>query len=161
AALALIPENPAAAVPVSIAAFETLAFRWKKLSRRTVLATWLLRTVCYAAARERKRLGLKRRPGTANGVIAQGLLKEINGLKPRHANAFVLGTLLQEPTETVATVLRSKPKRVERRIAKVILRLSKRFRKLAKSAARMFPTEVPQIGVDAPSIKRITIPPLE
>src|SRR5256885_532699 len=53
-ALALIPENPAAAESVSIAVFETLAFRWKKLSRRTVLGTWLARTIWYAAARERR-----------------------------------------------------------------------------------------------------------
>src|ERR1041385_4962270 len=97
AALALLPENLAAAESVSIAAFETLALRWRKLSRRTVLATWLLRTVWFAAASERRRLGLPRQPRTSRGAIDYGLLKQINALKPRQANAFVLVVLLQEP----------------------------------------------------------------
>ena len=148
-ALALIPENPAAAELVSIAVFETLAFRWRKLSRRTVLTTWLLRTVWFASARDRKRLGLGRKPETPKGVIGHGLLKQINALKPRHANAFVLTTLLREPIEMVAAVLRSKPTRIAKRIAKANRKLDKRFRKLATIAARKFPAEAQQIGAVA------------
>jgi len=147
-ALALIPENPAVAVSVSVAAFETLAFRWRKLPRRTVVATWLLRTVCYAAARERKRLGLKRKPATATGLIACGLLEQVNALKPRQSAALVLAMLLHEPIETAAAALRSKPARIQKRIAKATAKLTRRFRKVARRAAKKFPAEATAIETD-------------
>jgi hypothetical protein len=74
---ALIPEHPAAAETVSTAVFETLAFRWRRISRKTLIATWLVRTTCFAAARERSRLGLKAKAGTAAGLLAQRLFKEV------------------------------------------------------------------------------------
>src|ERR1041385_6712130 len=56
---ALIPEQPEAAEAVTIAVIETLAFRWRTISRKIPVASWLVRTTWYVAARERSRLGLK------------------------------------------------------------------------------------------------------
>src|SRR4051812_36875949 len=61
-ALALIPEVPGSAEAVSLAVFETLAHRWKRISRKTFLGVWLLRTTTLAVRRERRRLGLRKLP---------------------------------------------------------------------------------------------------
>src|SRR5258706_2357458 len=75
---ALIPENPEAAERVSAAVFETLAFRWRRISRKSVVATWLVRTTCYAVARERSRLGLKAKSAAPTATLAQTLFKGVN-----------------------------------------------------------------------------------
>src|SRR5688572_24366426 len=93
---ALIPENAESAEKVSAAVFETLAFRWKRIARKTPLASWLVRTTGYAAAKERSQLGLKAKSQLSSGVLAQTLFKKLNSLSQRRADAFVLCAILGE-----------------------------------------------------------------
>jgi DNA-directed RNA polymerase specialized sigma24 family protein len=143
---ALIPENPAAAETVSTAVFETLAFRWRR-PRRTLIATWLVRTTCFAAARERRRLGLKAKAGTAAGLLAQRLFKEVNHLAPRYANAVVLCSFLKEAPENAAAALRTNTVRVEKRNRKAVARLTKRMQKLGIKLRKLGPLELPEMGL--------------
>ena len=143
---ALIPENPAAAETVSTAVFETLAFRWRQISRKTVIATWLVRTTCFAAARERRRLGLNAKAGTTAGLLAQRLFKEVNHLAPRHANAVVLCSFLKETPENAAAALRTNTGRVEKRNRKAVARLTKRMQKLGIKLRKLGPVELPEMG---------------
>src|SRR5437764_3080774 len=77
-AAALIPESAEAPERVSVAVFETLAFRWKRIARKTPIAVWLVRTTCYVAARERSRLGLKAKSAEPNAILGQTLFKALN-----------------------------------------------------------------------------------
>src|SRR4051812_19154476 len=43
-AAALLLEDPTAAERIAAAVFQTLKLRWKKLSKRTLLAVWLFQT---------------------------------------------------------------------------------------------------------------------
>src|SRR5688572_13060405 len=111
---ALIPESSEAAEKVSAAVFETLAFRWKSIPRKTPIASWLVRTTGYAAARERSRLGLSAKSALPNGVLAQALFKRLNSLPQRRIDAFVLCAILGEQPSVVAWQLRTNAARVEK-----------------------------------------------
>jgi hypothetical protein len=129
---ALIPESAEAAEAVAVATLHALVLRWRKISRGAPLATWLVRTACYAAARERSRRGLKRRSDAVNAVLAQAGLKQLNGFKPRVANAVVLCGILGEPTESAAVALRSKAARIQKRFAKGETKIQKALNKVSK-----------------------------
>lgn len=144
--VALIPEDPSAAETVSTAVFEALAFRWHRLSRKTVLATWLVRTTGYAVARERSRLGLKAKVGTVSGFLAQRLFKEVNRLSPRYANAVLLCSFLKEAPDVVAKALNTTPTRVEGRHRKSVARLTRHLEKLANKLPKSEPVALPEMG---------------
>lgn len=130
-ALALIPESPASAEEVTIAAFQTLTIRWKKPSRRTVVAAWLLRTTRYACARERARLKLKLTPESSAGALSHGLIKRVTRLKPSQGGPLVLSAFFGQSSDEIAANLRSTPTRVEKRILQAKGKLGKGLRKLA------------------------------
>lgn len=149
---ALIPENTDSAEKVSAAVFETLAFRWKKIPRKTPLASWLVRTTGYAAAKERSRLGLKARSQQASGVLAQALFKKLNSLSQRRADAFVLCAILGEQPSDVAAQVRTKAAKVEKNyhkaVAKITKHVHKRLVKLQKTEA-----------IEAPAFRSYVITP--
>ena len=142
-ATALIPENAEAAERVSIAVFETLAFRWKGIARKTPLAVWLVRTTCYVVARERSRLGLKAKSAEPNAILAQTLFKALNSLPARLANPFVLCAILGEPASVVAQALRTKQSRVESRYHKAVAKLTKCIHKKLRKLNDATVTQAP------------------
>lgn len=131
AALALIPENAPAAEAVALAAFQTLAFRARGLSAKTVVATWLLRTVWYAAARERSNRGLRSRPESSEGLISQKLIRRVIKLKPKEGGPLILSTLFNESPEAIGSALHIKPARAAKRASVGATRSYRAVRKLA------------------------------
>jgi hypothetical protein len=140
---ALIPENPEAAENVSAAVFETLGFRWKSVPRRTLLASWLMRTTWYVAARERSRLGLKAKSQISTGILAHALLKGFLGLPRRQGDAFVLCGILGQFPSDVAPALRTTMERIQKRQASAVAKLTKRVHKQLVKLQRNGPVEAP------------------
>ena len=155
AAMALMPEKPEAAEGVSVAVFESFACRWRSLSRKTFVAAWLLRTVRFTAARERRNLGLKAKAATTNGVLAQRLFKEVNRLKERPRTAVVLRCLLQAPVESVAVEMHRRPARVEKWVARALAKITKPLEKVAKKLGVESPGDVGEMLMGIP----VTVPP--
>jgi DNA-directed RNA polymerase specialized sigma24 family protein len=150
---ALVPENPEAAESICRAVFETLAFRWRRISRKIPVASWLVRTTWYVAVRERKRLRLTLAPVSA--ALAQTVFKRVNGLSRKQAEAFVLCAILGEFPDAVARALGTTTARVEKRhtksVAKVTRAVHKRLRKLEKNGP-----------VTAPAFRSYVVtPPIE
>jgi len=140
---ALIPENAEAAERVSTAAFEALAFRWRSIRRKTPIATWLVRTTCYAAARERSRLGLKAKSTEPTAILAQTLFNNLHRLSARYVNAFVLCAILGEEPSSVATALHASQPRVEKRYRKSVAKLTRRVHKRLVKLGNNAPAEAP------------------
>lgn len=141
---ALIPENVESAEKVSAAVFETLAFRWRRIARKTPLASWLVRTTGYAAARERSRLGLRAKSQIATGALAQTLFKTVNSLPARRADAFVLCAILGEQPAN-----RKIEKNYHKAVAKVTRAVHKRLVRLQRIEA-----------VEAPPFRSYVVAPL-
>ncbi|HUS36105.1 MAG TPA: CotH kinase family protein, partial [Verrucomicrobiae bacterium] len=153
--LALIPENTESAEKVSAAVFETLAFRWKRIPRKTPLASWLVRTTGYAVAKERSRLGLKARSQLSNGELAQALFKKLNSLSQRRADAFVLCAILGEQPSEVAAQVRTSAAKVEKNYHKAVAKITKHVH---KRLAKLQKTE----AIEAPAFRSYVIaPPVE
>ncbi len=144
----LILENPGAAETVSTAVFETLAFRWKGIPRKLAVATWLVRTTCFAATQERKRLGLKSKSRMPACTLAQRLFKAANRLPRRHANAFVLCSMLNEAPENVARALGVTRARVETWNAKAVEKVTKTLRRATR-----------KLGISAPAFSALAVAP--
>src|SRR3954469_5471189 len=92
----LLGENQTAKERVTIAVFKSSAFRWKRLSRKTIIGTWLLRSTWLAAQRERKQSG----PGTPEADSAIGInhffLKKLLRLRINVLNSLVLSCVLKQ-----------------------------------------------------------------
>src|SRR5205085_2823316 len=135
--------NAEAAERVSMAAFETLAYRWKSIRRKMPIATWLVRTTWYAAARERSRLGLKAKSSEPIGILAQTLFKGFLRLNTACANAFVLCAVLGEDASSAAAALRTNQSRLEKRHRKAVSNLTRRVHKSLRKLGPSAPMEAP------------------
>lgn len=93
-AKAFIPEDASAAERIATAVFETFAFRWKALSRSTVLASWFLRTTFIASQRERERLKLKLKPQEPEAAAGYWAYKSLARLNESQREVFILDTIL-------------------------------------------------------------------
>src|SRR4051812_18014398 len=149
---ALIPERPEAVENICGAVFETLAFRWRRIPRKIPVASWLVRTTRFIAARERGRLGLKANSDEPAAILAQTLFKGVNALPRRQADAFVLCAIVGEFPDAVARALGTTTIRVEKRhtraVAKMTRRVHKKLRKLRQAAS-----------IEAPSFRSYVVAP--
>jgi hypothetical protein len=69
-AAALLPDRPESVSGVVEAVFDCFALRWRKLPRKTVVASWLLRTTWFAVQREYRLLRSRGRlEGAEQGVV--------------------------------------------------------------------------------------------
>ena len=150
---ALIPENSEAHERVSTAVFETLAFRWKRIPRKMPLASWLVRTTGYAAARERSRLGLTARSAIPAAILAQTLFKKLNSLPQRRIDAFVLCAILGEQPSVAASQLRISAARIEKDYNKAVAKL---VRHVHKRLVKLQTTH----SIEAPPFRSYVIIPL-
>ncbi len=134
-AAALLPGHPEAIARVVTAVFEAFAFRWKRFSRKTLLPVWFLRTTWFTAVRERRRLGIVGFPTLTSEARTNLLLREIFRLKPKLQHPVIIRFVLAAANDSVATVLKVRPHRLEKRAAKGLAILSKRLRKRKISEA--------------------------
>ena len=68
-AAALLPERPADVPGIVAAVFRIFWVQWRRLPKRTVIPSWLVRTTWFIARQERRRLGLP--PGRSSRRPAQ------------------------------------------------------------------------------------------
>jgi hypothetical protein len=127
-ATSLLPEKPEAAPSICAAVFEAFKIRWRRLSSKTLLAAWFLRSAWFAVQAERKRLGLPK-------LQDSPARKEFNVLKrllklPRPASdAIILVDLLGVSPNTAAEALNSRPKKIEKSRAMAMRKLEAVARK--------------------------------
>ena len=129
AASQLLPETADLVPGVVCAVFETFAVRWRKLPKNTALAAWLLKTTSFLALRQHSR----QRPGPdtvdSRGEMVRAAFKRLNRLPAKQLDALALRCVLRQPTSAVASALRTKESRVEKRVARALKKLARPLRK--------------------------------
>jgi hypothetical protein len=125
----LAAENEASVVRIVAAVFHSFALRWRALPRRTVVATWLLRTTWFAAARERRhQRGAAPDVNSAAGV-SQVLFAALNRLHPAYLNPVILQCIMGETGPVISQSLRIREARVAKLAALGLVKLAKALRK--------------------------------
>ncbi len=145
-AAALVLEDPAAAERIAPAVFQTLRVRWKKLSKRTLLAVWLFETTLIASREERQRLRLAKRPIEP----IQLTLFRLNGLPVKIRDAVVLREIFGVSGEEAGRVLRTKTRRVATRVSKGLKKLQKPLSKTGENPEALLRGITPLAPTDAP-----------
>lgn len=128
-ASSLLRDSERSVESVVVAVFDSLGFRWRRLSKRTVLATWLLRTTWFAARRERRRSGLAVPPKASEPGLQQVLFGTLVRLSPKALDALALHCVLSVSAPEGARALRRKEARVRRSTERGLVRLGKALRK--------------------------------
>ncbi|HYE32295.1 MAG TPA: CotH kinase family protein [Methylomirabilota bacterium] len=134
----LLEDCPAALEEAVLSMFQTFAARWKKLPRKTVIASWLLRTCGLAAANARKRHKAPPiRRGSGPGLTLRALHLLEGRLNDKMRGAALLTVALADSAESAGERLGLKPAAVERLRDKALAKLQKLFRKysVAEDAA--------------------------
>jgi spore coat protein CotH len=90
----MIPEPEVALDGVVNAVFQAFALRWRRLRRRTLVASWLLRTTWFAATRERKRLRLPAPSPRTADAAGPLLLKTLCRLRVNCLEVLILHYVL-------------------------------------------------------------------
>ena len=130
----LLPDAPASLSAVAAAVFQTLRFRLRQIPRRTLVASWLVRTAWFISLRERRRLRLAEPLPASVSAMHRRLLKRLTGLRTPLLDAIVLRFVLQESAEAAARVLRRRPRRVDKLADRGLARLGKAVRKYPSAA---------------------------
>lgn len=128
-ALVLLPENPATVTDVVTAVFQTFALRWRKEPKRTLLATWFLRTSWFVVRKARKQLQLPAPPKLSVSAGQLALFNRLDKLPPKLLDPLIVRLILQESASRTAHTLRIKERRVEKRTARAVIKLAKAVRK--------------------------------
>jgi hypothetical protein len=129
-AAALVLEDPSAAERIAPAVFQTFNVRWRKLRKRTLLALWFFQTTIIAAKAERKRLELPQKPVEP----VQVALSHLSRLRPKLRDPLVLCEIFALGESSVATMLRTKDRRVSSRVSTALKKLQNRVRKTGARA---------------------------
>src|SRR5437867_12504590 len=142
--------NAAQAAEVTRAVFLVLARRARRLWKKTVLAGWLVH-VTAVACRKLKRMGrlrrlwhwISRKPrpvlppdATLWTRLAPQMDRALERLRTKQRNAVLLCAFLNHDFASAAKVLRTRERRVEKRVGRGIKKLAKR---LGKRRARVDP----------------------
>lgn len=162
-ASALILEDPTAADGVSAAVFETLQRRWRKLRKRTLLATWFFQTTIVAVRRERKRLQLPKKTGEP---VLRALFR-LNRLPAKLREIVVLRDVLAVNEEAAARALRMPAKRAVKHRVAALRKIQKEVRKTGTNAEELLtglltfaPPDAPDrilAAVNAPTVLRTAL----
>ncbi len=131
-ASALIPQDPAAHERIVVTTFELLAYRWKKVSKKTTIAAWLFRTTWFAIRKEQKSLARKNIASVADPLVKNlGLIaRHILCLPPKLGEPLLLQFICQTPSATIAKALRTKEKTLAKRTKKGLACIAKKMRRL-------------------------------
>jgi DNA-directed RNA polymerase specialized sigma24 family protein len=129
AAAMLLPDIAESIDRVTKAAFRTFDRRARRLSKKTVLAAWLLRTTWFAARHERRRLtkAAPDYPPLPNEVNL--LFRSLVRLRPALLDAVILRCVLQISLADASRALRKRERRVEKWSNRGLKKLSKALRK--------------------------------
>jgi hypothetical protein len=122
----LLPQSATGRIAAA-AALRSYALRWRRLPRRTLVATWLFRSTCFAVRRERRRLNLPAR--ASDGSPDQWVWIELSRLPVRLLNPLLLQAVLHQTLPTAARALRTKEARVEKLLWRGLRRLGKALRR--------------------------------
>jgi len=161
-AAALIPDRPESIEAITSSVFETFALKWRYLSAnfpslrtaingsislrgRILVGPWLVRTVCYAAARERSRWKLKAKPPTESGQVAHKLFRDLNRLSSKLASSVILSELLGEPVapKPLTKGLRKLDKPIQKLAAKISRNRAEPFTVDCRAFLKRIPTPPP------------------
>jgi hypothetical protein len=123
----LLPESPDSAAKIASAVFESFAFRCRRLSKRTVLASWFFRSALFAVLRERKRLRPK--PAKSDPLFARSRAAiKINKLKKKYFDIAFLSLIHPIPAE-IALTLRTSESKAQKLQGRAFKKVSKIIRK--------------------------------
>jgi hypothetical protein len=124
----LLPETPDAIPSLVSAVFESFAFRWPRLSKKTVLATWFFRSTWFAVCRERKRLKLPR-PVKGSALLSEfRAVQKITKLKKKYLDTALLSLVYTTPAEFSLPLSLSESKAAKRQ-ARALQHIAKILRK--------------------------------
>lgn len=127
--------DPSAAAEATRAVFLVLSRRARKIRKKTVLAEWLFQ-VTRVACRKIRRKGKDSRHSVSPTDaafwerISPKLDRSLERLSSKERVPILLNNFLNYDVATVATMLRTKEARVEKRVAGGLKKLARRFRKL-------------------------------
>lgn len=134
AASQMLPERTDLVPEIVTAVFESFAARWRKLPRKTVVASWLLKTTCFVALKQHR---LHRRTLPAldmKGEMARAAWKRLIRLPTKQLDAFTLRCALGHPAAALARALGTREARVEKRSRRALKKLTRLWRKHAAGA---------------------------
>jgi DNA-directed RNA polymerase specialized sigma24 family protein len=134
-AVRFLPGNAEASSEVAAAVFQLFALRMRRLRKKTLIASWLLRSTWFAAWRKRKRLRLPAAPSDPAAKNYDLLLRRLFALKPVEHQAVLLHFLLNESPERAAQVLRISPCRFQAQAVNGATRLSKQLKRVTTNSA--------------------------
>jgi DNA-directed RNA polymerase specialized sigma24 family protein len=133
--------DAAQAAEVTRAVFLVLARRARKLGKRTVLARWLFDVTKIACRKVTPRKWwpwFRREPRPSLSAdatlwmrVAPEMDRALELLRPKQRNAVLLCGFLNHDFDSAAKILRTRERRVNKRLVRGISRLSRRFRKCA------------------------------
>jgi spore coat protein CotH len=129
AATSLIPNDPASVEGILPSVFELFARRFRKLPKRTVVATWLLQTTWLAAQRERSRLRLPPLDPQSVGFANQVLIREFLKLRGRRQDALIVSSIHEPGLEFASQALRAKPSRIAKLRQSALKQIGKRLKR--------------------------------
>jgi DNA-directed RNA polymerase specialized sigma24 family protein len=125
----LVPEDPASAEKVTVAVWQALAVRWRRLPRRALLASWLLRTTWLAAMRLRRHERLPEPAAGSDSAASAALFRALHRLPPRLLDVVTLVCIAQRPITDASAALHKTQPRLHKRLAKALEKLGRRLRK--------------------------------
>jgi hypothetical protein len=147
-ALKLLPENPASAVQISVAVFECLAVKWRRLSKRTLVGPWLLLATVSVAKRDRARLRIRKPARGSSAAEYLLLFKRISQLKSKQRNALVLLHVFGVSPGMAAVPLGTQDSRAAKNSGKAIAWLKRKLRKTSLGAD--FPAALRRLETPVP-----------
>ena len=125
----LAADNAASVGRIVATVFHAFAVRWRALPRRTVVATWLLQTTGFAAARERQHQRWAVPDATSTAGVNQTLFAALNRLPPAYLNPVSLQCIMGENAPVISRALRVREARVAKLADRGLARLAKALRK--------------------------------
>ncbi len=129
AASTLLPNHPKSVERVVVAVLDCLAWRWRSLPRRTLVASWLLRTTSFAVRQERRILGTTETAALGSPTAAQVVLTRLTRFRPRLLDAMTLHWIAREPPQDANSTVTRRERRLQERAERGRVRLAKALRK--------------------------------
>ncbi len=125
----LVPERPEGIEELALTVFRVFAYRWKRLPRRTAIASWLVRTTWLAAQRQRRQFRLPPPPKGSETAHYHWLFEALTHLRQPYLDVVCWRILMGIPGPVVAQAMKRRESRVARMEMAVLAKLAKLLRK--------------------------------